>query len=554
MSPNVDQNYRLKFIITLTFISSIILITSPVSIENFIHDHFVFFDGAYRILEGQIPHVDFDTPLGGISLALTGYFKSIVGDYPKSLVSSILVLSFVVIFSGHFTVSNFLTRKYYYILFLFLFLVCISPYVKNTRLSHTSYAMWYNRIGWAYYIINSLYFLSVNKNQKLDTKKVVFVFLSSLVVFYLKPTFVVAIVPLLIYSLFICNTEISYRVFYFLSVVPFVLFLDLFTVSFNLYYFFDLLEASKYSSFFRGGVSNAMMYIFTNSYLIICFFISLLLKIYVTGVDSEEWVQVALLFFGTWWLTNQATRGIPLGLVSIPFWVGNTLEIRSLELRDQIQKRAVVPVTTVALGLVLLSIGPTGGKRLWTLADYVKEGYTEAGEPSFSVHLEGFENLLVSKGEIDSSMSRLSASNMTMSRSFCKYESEKRERDLKVKVRGKNYIKYVREGVSIVEKNVKNSRGVFVFDYVNPINLMSNKTPIKKAKLWYHEGRTFSESNKKKAKRWIESVKYVMIPKIPVEYKTRNGFLRAIGCNISRNFEVEYEGKIWFLLKKKNKN
>ena len=137
-----------------------------------------------------------------------------------------------------------------------------------------------------------------------------------------------------------------------------------------------------------------------------------------------------------------------------------------------------------------------------------------------------------------------------MNTSLCEYASAPTpETDVQLKLRGLDYVESLHEAVDLAEDQIPPDKPIMVLDYVNSVNLLTGHPPPANKTLWYHRGRTFSENTLPSAKKWLKDKPYIMIPKIPIEYKSRNSLLKKYGCYIKREYELKKESSLWKLLK-----
>lgn len=165
----------------------------------FVNDSFVFFDGIHRLANGQIPHVDFSTPVGALSYWLPYLGFSITGGYSGSVeVASILLAGIVVPFAAVLLWQRAATAMALLVLTT-VACVLIVPLVPGWPPQEPSHAMHYNRWGWG--IILTLFLLGLppteNARSGLGRGLIAAFLLASL--FFIKITyFAVASVYLLL--------------------------------------------------------------------------------------------------------------------------------------------------------------------------------------------------------------------------------------------------------------------------------------------------------------------------------------------------------------------
>ncbi len=116
---------------------------------SYVNDLFIFLDGAHRIAWGQVPNRDFHTALGPLSFYIPalGYWISgtMGGAMPHGMA---LVTLFLALPIAH-VISSRLQPVIAIPYGLFLILVLAVPTNFGESVTELSFAMFYNRIGWA---------------------------------------------------------------------------------------------------------------------------------------------------------------------------------------------------------------------------------------------------------------------------------------------------------------------------------------------------------------------------------------------------------------------
>ena len=73
-------------------LSAILLIPGKTFVTVYPEDVFIYIDGAYRLAHGQVPHVDFQTPLGALGFVLQYLGLVISGDYGATMPTALAVM------------------------------------------------------------------------------------------------------------------------------------------------------------------------------------------------------------------------------------------------------------------------------------------------------------------------------------------------------------------------------------------------------------------------------------------------------------------------------
>ena len=116
---------------------------------KYVNDLFVFLDGVHRIHSGQVPNRDFHTALGPLVYyaPAIGYWLS--GSFGGAIpVGMALIIAIIALPASHILSSR-LRPAIALPLGLYLILVAATPINLGENMSALSFAMFYNRIGWA---------------------------------------------------------------------------------------------------------------------------------------------------------------------------------------------------------------------------------------------------------------------------------------------------------------------------------------------------------------------------------------------------------------------
>ena len=115
----------------------------------YVNDLFIFLDGAHRVMSGQVPNRDFHTALGPLVYYLpsAGYWLSgrLAGAMPVAMALAVLALAPA---AAHVLRSR-LQPIIALVFGIFLLVLVAVPMNLGEGISSLSFAMFYNRIGWA---------------------------------------------------------------------------------------------------------------------------------------------------------------------------------------------------------------------------------------------------------------------------------------------------------------------------------------------------------------------------------------------------------------------
>jgi hypothetical protein len=112
-------------------------------------DIILLLDGAWRITIGHIPHQDFHNPIGPLTYELIALGMQITGPRLASIAVATAVFQ-VCISAWTWAVARRRVPAYLAALFaLYLGMLCVAPHPLGWDYRQTTYAMIYNRFGWA---------------------------------------------------------------------------------------------------------------------------------------------------------------------------------------------------------------------------------------------------------------------------------------------------------------------------------------------------------------------------------------------------------------------
>ncbi len=125
-------------------------------ITAFGHDNFILFDGAWRVLNGQRPHVDFYSGFGPVAYLAAAAGLAARHLRPEGIVSTTAVLGAILGIWGFLVARSRLAAWSAILVVLYLTLLWLAPFPLGEVFYLSSYAMQYNRLG---YVLVSLILL-----------------------------------------------------------------------------------------------------------------------------------------------------------------------------------------------------------------------------------------------------------------------------------------------------------------------------------------------------------------------------------------------------------
>lgn len=160
------------------------------------HDVFLFIDGAYRVSQGSIPHIDFVSALGAINF-LGPYWLSgndLILALPRFVGSVSACLILMAMYVGYTRLNIVLA----FLLVTFITILTAAPSNLGQPHDFITFAMFYNRLGYGVLVNLFLLTLPIANPRPLYAKcETVLVACALLFLFHLKITFFAAAVGVL---------------------------------------------------------------------------------------------------------------------------------------------------------------------------------------------------------------------------------------------------------------------------------------------------------------------------------------------------------------------
>jgi hypothetical protein len=116
---------------------------------KYVNDLFVFLDGAHRILSGQVPNRDFHTALGPLSFYIPALGYAVTGSWGAAMPLGMALATILVTPVAAYVVSSRLRPEIGLPLGAYLLVMLAMPLNPGENIRSLSFAMFYNRIGWA---------------------------------------------------------------------------------------------------------------------------------------------------------------------------------------------------------------------------------------------------------------------------------------------------------------------------------------------------------------------------------------------------------------------
>ena len=492
-------------------------------------------DGAWRLYEGQVSHVDFENVFGTLTFAMTTLGFQLIGIKPIAFIVGECILATVLTLFAIVVVKDRLPILPGLLFVSLCATLVLMPGINGEDPSRLTFAMSYNRFGWS--AVSILYLLLFIEPR--GTRNPVWTDLGvgsflTIGLFYLKITYfaaaVAAICLALLTSRHVRRHWPHWSGMLLLAIV--VAFAPI-----NEAYRADLLSAiasgRAHSNLFpliREFASNGMeqIWVFVQIMILIC----LITHKYATFSD----VLVGLFIWTTgFFLLTQNAQGpsVPLYLVlalllyvRLGNWLQSPTAGYSLMLRSCLMICALLPLL-----LPLFS-------NCITLVLYNHRARLSAEE--FVVTTTNLKGLAVREDK-DDIFDEVAANRYTRD-SFSRIRVWPRFLELTQH----EYIKTVLALADFVQEKGIAAARIAIVDQVNPLPFVLGVTPPRGGNLWSGNGISWQPPEKA-----FRDSDYVAIPRFPTDRATLIDGLKVYGGYLSSQFVERYETPYWTLLERR---
>jgi hypothetical protein len=508
------------------------------------NDTLALLNGAYRVFQGQVPHLDFHVLHGPLVFYIPALGLQ-AGLQPSAVLAfnGVVIAGFLLV-AGLLIMYRRIRLPLALMMLVFIWLLIVVPMGIGTGFRSISWGMYYNRHGWAALAAILLCYLSPEKPKPYD-KWLDSVVLSSLTVFliYTKITFA------LVGAAFIVANIVpnSYnRVVSLISIVVIALVMVFVEILFEFHtaYFNNIFATTESTSLFRGGFWGLLETFITHAWI----FLACVGALFATWVAGRRsWLDCAfmlsvvaasVLIFET---NGGKENGMP-GLV-IVFVCCGELARRAENSRKVNSKKNVWQNHTGSLAcmfLTLMFISEPLSNRIIAWHDhYVK---TTRGTlmplPGLPPALSGF---LVPEKTSDHQdiYGHNKKGHEQLSRVRHRYRAP---------LSPQEYLLTIIEGLDILRTTVSEDDTLFVLDNADPFSVALNLRPTKRGHPLLWATPSMTQENSLPGSEMFFDVDFVMVPAVPYNTVTFEVMEGIYGDYLGREFVELKRSPHWSLL------
>ncbi len=507
---------------------------------HLVHDHLIFADLAHRVANGAVQHLDFHSPLGILTALLPAWGYYLTGTYGAALPTAhalfLLGLTPLLLYAVQTRLRWFIALP----LGAYLLLLVATPLLPGHVVSVLTWAMWYNRLGWAVLIILVLLALPPNRDRQplvLGDALVAAVLVG--ILFYTKITFALfALAFLLLWPLVDPRARRSALLaggLVFLFCVGVELFWPI-----HRGYFEDIAFAIRASPQVTSGVLQPLKQALrfpTETAL-------LLLGGGILVARRRSWRDAALLvfiFIAATMIVVQNTddRALPLVVAGLAV-AAERLWRLSTETRDGWRdSSALVVLTCLALFLVqpLLHNAIAITTHAWNASRIQQASDLPDALRGFQVGTAKGPRITADTPDLLPEAARAGPAAAIVTSLFSDHQ--------RWYLSGSEYLFTIGQAVAELQNSGVAAQETFVFDAINPIP-MALGWPSQNGVLFaYHVNRQFSREVHQPAETVLGHIGIALVPKFPLGSREKGLLLELYSGYLHQNFRLARESAYW---------
>jgi len=477
------------------------------------HDNYIFIDGIYRVLVGDIPNIDFISGLGPLNFmgpAALAFLSD--SPYTLFLMFNLLVL-FLCLSVGAYLSQTRLPRLPGICFQFYLAALVAAPVPMGFPGSSVTFAMYYNRIGWGGLMLLALLFLS-KPDPGLWTHRIegFFVGIALAFLLYIKITyFLIAVVLFIFFAVYrkLHRTSLLYSLGVLLVVGTVI---ELAYPGLNRSYLGDILDMAMVGNDFFGRLRQ------TFKFNIISILMPLVLLIILTSTldfkmknSGKKVLSFYFLLLGSsLFILSTNSEVISLPLMFSVILIATALFSQSVANRESDRPSHRAVAILLILGLLpwvaetierqgamerFFRIGLSGNYGM-TVPDQMKRMFIKEGA------LGGLD-----RADVDGNIQVSFADFRDLTRGSSRQEIFQTQ-----------YAYTVARGLETLNSAFREYGGgsVYNMDFSNPFTHLLRTSSAKGTYLWHHDNRNISLEHHRPAETVFADVDYVMSPKYPV--------------------------------------
>ncbi|MBB4481417.1 hypothetical protein [Rhizobium etli] len=486
------------------FLAGLLALPGATVTTKYVNDLFVFLDGAHRIAAGQVPNVDFHTPLGPLTFYIPAVGYALSGSMGAAMPVglSLLILLFSLVAAE--IVGSRMHWPLGLLLASCLLLMLAVPANPGERIGELSFAMFYNRIGWASLGLLLVMYLcrlpGATSGKGADAACASFLVLLML---YTKITYGVVGLAFLVFMLF-DRRQTGWVALAFGIVAASILAIEMIWGG-GVNYLLDISLAGKNS----GGLPTmtAIGHVVRHNFADLLAYLAVAVILLSLTPTYRHVLFVGFCMTSGILLIEQNFQFFGILTLGASAAVLSESLFRA-ELRSRYARARIALPLLVAFLLMTAAVG--------NAASLAIHAYYSAGGRGEAVPLPAFSGV-----------------RLVEMWSAGQFEYFQR------------YNRTLADASAALSQLDAGSKRVAVLDFVNPFSAGLRLTPPAGDSVWYHWGRTLGPEYHPAAKEMFAEVDLILDPKWPIEIWTGDGMRDIYAHYIARHYDLVRETAEW---------
>lgn len=494
------------------------------------HDPFIFLDGAWRVLNGQRPQVDFNSNLGPVMYLFTAAGLQLTHTALHAVATAQVLLSGMIALLVAFVAFRRMPQIPAMLVTLTAVLIAICPCNTGEEPFGLTYAMIYNRVGFGLLvgILVEATQRPLPKHER-TREELIGGFLSGLVaafLFFLKITYGIMAVVLLI-GLLPYRSQIQQR---FIGLLGGVLAVSLAVFAYLGFHFrsvFDTLVLAGSAKHLLPDVITSR--VVTYSPLIIIMAILAALSVLLT--NTSERVDVKYALRRAWavafvsvvalglLLSNAQLEGLPLAAVMCLIVASEMVGMFAL-LGSREDREGISPAACLLVFAAMLI--PVANVLFWDSGAFAFSIVRALG-----IHSAG-ERTLASPVATDFKTKQVFTMGLDL----------------------EPYTEYVNDGLRLLEANSSQNESIVTLDFVNPFPFLLQRRPASHGTTCLHYLTTFDDVHHLTPDELLGNASLVMWPKHFEEPRLGRGIEKVYGDAVREKYTLVAESTLWRLMRR----
>ncbi|HLL59874.1 MAG TPA: hypothetical protein VK391_08315 [Allosphingosinicella sp.] len=500
---------------------------------KYVHDLMIFFDGAHRVLDGQLPNRDFHTPLGLLAYLLPAlglWLGGLGGMMPLATAAFLLIFLPLLI---HVCISR-LPLAYAVLFALFAAALIVTP--ASIGETTPSFGMFYNRWGYALLALLFLLVLPQRRGQRRVWADALIGAAVLLLTFYLKISYFAVAAGFTVLLLLFRDSRKMAALALAIAASGIVL-VHLFWGG-TATYVSDIGMAAQVTGAVRASLLGIIRMTFENAGMIIPFLIALGLAV-ARGVSVRTLFLCAVMAGAGLLLYNQNFQG-PGMMTLVPAAILAALALPRSESgtdKDGLALTALLLVAILTLPTAILAV-----QSVFMHSYLAMRG----GDPrEYVADIDGFLAQEVTRpapGDVGFEDARQIYRAGSADLNTLKIL---RSQPLRQVLAQPEYFWTLQDGAGLLRGDPRLGGKVLALDMANPLNAVTGRSAPAGLDSWYHAARTFNEKTFRNPEQMFADVDVVMVPVAPVDPASHLLLSRLYGSHIQRHYDLAASSDYW---------